>query len=268
MEHDQQPRPTENDAGDLPDSEIKRIFQIQDDQYEFPYHFIPHVDHRGIARRQRTLSWGFEYLCYMKHIAERIVNSNPSSVLDVGCGEGRLLNMIGDGCSVRTGVDLSQPAIAFAKAFTPQAEFRVADAKDVEGTFDAVTAIQVLEHVPDTSVARFLTTLSEKVSKSGRVYICVPTTRQPLNKKHYRHYDSAVFEGQLIESGAPLKIVETEFLLAETLLHRVYQNSGYLKAIFDLSFARKLLWSYFWNHLRIANPQNGRHVLFVLQRTS
>ena len=247
--------------------ELQDKFQIQDDQYEFPYHFIPHLDRQGIAKRQRSLSWGYEYLCYMQHIAKKIVDAKPDSVLDVGCGEGRLLNMIGEICPIRKGVDLSIPAIAFAKAFTPQADFRVADAKDVEGQFDAVTAIQVLEHIPDESVSGFLSTLATRVSSTGRVYICVPSTVQPLNRKHYRHYDRSVFESQLVDSGAPLRIVETQFLMANKFLYRAYYKSGQLNALLDLSFARKMLWSYFWNHLRIANPSNGKHVLFVLQRT-
>ena len=266
MENDQQHLSTQKVASEIPDSEIKRIFEIQDEQYEFPYHFIPHLDHRGIARRQRSLSWGYEYLCYMEHIARKIADTKPDSVLDVGCGEGRLLNMIGDICPSLTGVDLSIPAIAFAKAFTPKADFRVADAKDVEGTFDAVTAIQVLEHIPDASVSSFLNTLATRVSKTGKVYICVPTTVQPLNPKHYRHYDQNVFESQLKDSKAPLKIVETQFLVADKFLYRTYQKLGQLKTLLDLSFARKMLWSYIWNRLRIASPSDGRHVLFVLQR--
>ena len=59
-------------------------FDIQESEYVFPYHYIPHFDCHGVPMRSQTLGWGFDYLCYLKHIASLVLERNPSSVLDVG----------------------------------------------------------------------------------------------------------------------------------------------------------------------------------------
>ena len=164
-------------------------FKIQDDLYEFPYHHIPYFDGNGYGRRYRDLQWGFEYLCYLKYAKEIVESLRPSSVLDVGCGTGRFIGLLGDSIHRKVGVDLSERAIAFAKAFhaaTKDAgiDFHATDASCIAGDFDVVTAIEVLEHIPDAEVPGFLQTLMSRAKSGGHVLLSVPTTNCPLNRKH------------------------------------------------------------------------------------
>jgi len=39
-------------------------YKIQDDEYKFPYHYIPYFDNNNSPNRIRILNNGFEYLCY------------------------------------------------------------------------------------------------------------------------------------------------------------------------------------------------------------
>jgi 2-polyprenyl-3-methyl-5-hydroxy-6-metoxy-1,4-benzoquinol methylase len=106
----------------------------------------------------------------------------PSSVLDVGCGEGVLTaewaeRLAGRGHVV--GVDLEDPALReeWSRRARPNLEFRAVDATDLpfgKDEFDVVCAIEVLEHVPDPE-----RTLAEMVRVArSRVLVSVP--REPL----------------------------------------------------------------------------------------
>lgn len=89
-------------------------------------------------------------------------------VLDVGCGAGLLSEaMAGEGARV-TGIDLSPELIDVAQLHLlesgRQAEYRVVSAEDLAaerpGSFDVVTCMEMLEHVPDpASVLRACFTL-------------------------------------------------------------------------------------------------------------
>jgi 2-polyprenyl-6-hydroxyphenyl methylase/3-demethylubiquinone-9 3-methyltransferase len=78
-------------------------------------------------------------------------------VLDVGCGGGLLAEaMAGRGARV-LGIDLSEKALGVAKLHKlesgAQVEYRLATAEalaaEAPGTFDLVTCMEMLEHVPD-----------------------------------------------------------------------------------------------------------------------
>jgi 2-polyprenyl-3-methyl-5-hydroxy-6-metoxy-1,4-benzoquinol methylase len=252
------------DVPDLPD--VTDRFERQNAQYAFPYHHLPHL-RRGRARTGRRLRWGVEYLCYQLHLAQRVQSVAPRSVLDVGCGDGRFLSLVGDAVPRRKGVDLSEGAIRFARAFVPDVEFDVANAADLDETFDVVTAVEVLEHVPDEAVPGFLRTLAERTRAGGMLLLSVPTTNVPLNKKHYRHYDRALLESQLAASGAPLVLEDVEYVYQQSRLERLVDRVTSNRFLTVESPALEwLLWQHAWNRLRVASASDGKHVVATLRR--
>lgn len=148
----------------------KRV--IQDAQYCLPYHHIP-----------PDWKWEYaeEYESYLAEVVSAIRQIAPPTLLDVGCGDGRLLKELGFGM----GCDLSWPAVRWAQALGLNAIH--CDAAEIDREFDLVTAIEVLEHIPDDGIKRFVNVLSERTK--GGVLVCVPTTEVPVSAKHYRHYD-------------------------------------------------------------------------------
>ncbi len=79
----------------------------------------------------------------------------PSTVLEVGCGEGYMLEVLHDaglGADL-TGVDFSEPAIADARQRLGDcATLEARDARELASdgrTFDMVVMLEVLEHIPD-----------------------------------------------------------------------------------------------------------------------
>ncbi len=107
--------------------------------------------------------------------------ATPSSVLDVGCGEGVLTlewaERLGEGRIV--GIDLEDPKLRaeWARRERPNLEFRAEEATRLsfgDGEFELAAAIEVLEHVPEPEA-----TLAEMARvASGHLLVSVP--REPL----------------------------------------------------------------------------------------
>jgi 2-polyprenyl-3-methyl-5-hydroxy-6-metoxy-1,4-benzoquinol methylase len=163
-------------------------FQQQDTLYEFPYHYLPTIDKQGAIRVHQKLAWGLEYMTYMSFIFQLIKKYTPSSLLDVGCGDGRLISMVKSSVPYVAGVDLSSNAIAFAKAFNPNIDFFCNEVSEVPGNFEMMTLIEVLEHIPASIIPSFVESLGERLHRQGILIISVPTVNLPLNSKHYCHY--------------------------------------------------------------------------------
>ena len=239
--------------------------KLQESQYEFPYHHIPRV-HDHVASQIRALGWGFEYMCYLNHIREMVLEMKPKSLLDVGCGDGRFLGMLPD-VPERVGVDSSDRAIQFAKAFHPEITFKGVDGSSLDVMFDVSTAIEVLEHVPDEEVADFLQTLSERTTVGGHVIICVPTVVTPLQQKHHRHYSLAVLQEQLKQANVNLRLTRADYVFRKDRIYRIYQrvlmNRWWSVEIKRLN---RLLWRHVWENLRNADADSGNHLVVVLQK--
>jgi SAM-dependent methyltransferase len=107
--------------------------------------------------------------------------ATPSSVLDVGCGEGVLTfewaERLGDGRVV--GIDLDDPTLRaeWAARTRSNLEFRVEEATSLsfgDAEFDLAAATEVLEHVPDPE-----TTVAE-MARVARRWLLVSVPREPL----------------------------------------------------------------------------------------
>lgn len=149
-------------------------YRIQDDLYTFPYHHIPHFDNKGIGVRFRTLHRGFEYLCYLRHIREIVQSLVPSSILEIGCSDGRLVGMLDWGIDRRVGIDLSKKAVLFAKAFNPEIEFLSVDARKLKERFDIVLAsvfTRLSKVLSRKRLYPFLKREYNQISKNSRVLI-------------------------------------------------------------------------------------------------
>jgi SAM-dependent methyltransferase len=173
-------------------------FEIQTSRYEFPYHYLPTLDESGTISIHRAMYWGLDYLTYISFAVDLITDKlKAQSVLDVGCGDGRLLNMLKGKVPCLAGVDVLEQAILFARAFNPDLEFFVGDVSLVPGEFQVITLIEVMEHIPDGEYPEFINKVVEKTLPGGRLVVSVPTTNMPLNRKHYRHYNLPLLQKHL-----------------------------------------------------------------------
>lgn len=108
---------------------------------------------------------------------ERSVELPGRRVLDVGCGGGILSEALARRGAQVLGIDLAQPLIEVARLHALESglavEYRVAAAEalaaECPGTFDLVTCMELLEHVPDPK--RMLASLGALVRPGGTVVV-------------------------------------------------------------------------------------------------
>jgi len=172
-------------------------FQLQDDEYIFPYHYLTNLDN-NIPTIYKRLSWGYEYITYIDFIRNHIEQKlKPNTMLDIGCGDGYLINSFDyDTSKSYKGIDLSERAIGFAKAFSDGHDFECIDLFKINAKFNVVCLIEVLEHIPDDILQTFIAEAFSKVEIGGHMIIAVPTTVDNVHKKHYRHYDESLLKNQ------------------------------------------------------------------------
>ncbi len=119
-----------------------------------------------IGRRQIIAS-------FVADICRRVTDRRPR-ILDVGCGTGAnllMLSKFGDA----EGVDVSEDALAFChERGLEQVKLGAAEALPYEdGTFDLVTALDVVEHLDDDLAG--LREMRRVLRPGGRVLLFVPT---------------------------------------------------------------------------------------------
>jgi len=242
-------------------------FRIQENQYQFPYHHLPYLDSNNNVVNHRALNWGFKYFCYLLRSKEIVEELKPKSILDIGCGEGRFLGLLNNQIVKKVGVDLASKPIMFARAFHPEIDFHVENAADIKDEFDVVTAIEVLEHIPDDEVTQFFNVISNVTKNKGHVLICVPTTIRELSPKHYRHYTLELFKEQLKDSEVDLEIEKVEYIYRSPLWLKWYSKitiNGFW--IFEINFLRNLIWNFTWKNLCQTTEKYGEELIVVLKR--
>ena len=96
--------------------------------------------------------------------------------LDVGCGAGLLTEALARlGASV-TGIDASPEVIAVAQghaeAMALEIDYRAGDVQALEGQFDLITAMEVIEHVAEP--AAFVQALAQRLALGGLLIMSTP----------------------------------------------------------------------------------------------
>jgi SAM-dependent methyltransferase len=136
------------------------------------------------------------------------------SLLDVGCGDGRMLQWLGEhlpAVSSFSGADLSS-ATAEANARTyPGTTFHTLDISTAHlpQQFDAVVCSEVLEHVGDRAAS--MQNLAAMVKPGGWLLVTCPTGPQYETERHFGHVGPHPEHGELetLGTAAGLRLVES-----------------------------------------------------------
>ena len=136
-------------------------------EHTYPILFRVEQSHWWHIGRRRILAGFVEDIC-------RQVHDRRARILDVGCGTGANLLMLakyGDA----EGVDLSEDALAFCRERgLENVKLGAAEKLPYEdGTFDLVTALDVVEHLDDDLGG--LSEMRRVLRPGGRVLLFVPT---------------------------------------------------------------------------------------------
>lgn len=167
--------------------------QVQENQYEIPYHYIPRLNHGGFSQAV-SWSWGMRYMAGLETILAQLENVKFESIIDIGCGDGRFLREVGQRFTDKRilGIDYSSRAIALAKAMNPTLDYRCINILDtpVDERFDVATMVEVLEHIPPEQVNDFLRSTKAILRTSGLLVLTVPHVNKTVSNKHYQHFSS------------------------------------------------------------------------------
>ena len=98
------------------------------------------------------------------------------TALDVGCGAGLLTEPLARLGATVTGLDASPEVIAVAREHASagglQIDYRVGDVAELEGQFDLITCMEVIEHVAEPGA--FLRALARRLAKGGLLVMSTP----------------------------------------------------------------------------------------------
>ncbi len=120
---------------------------------------------------------------------DKLIGLQGKRVLDVGCGGGILSESMSQKGAKVTGIDLGEKALKVAQLHQLESgakiDYRLISAEDLArgmpGTFDVVTCMEMLEHVPDpAAIVRACSTL---VKPGGTVFLSTINR----NPKAYLH---------------------------------------------------------------------------------
>lgn len=136
-----------------------------------------------------------------------------------------------------------------------------------EERFEFVSAVEVLEHIPDDGITAFVKSLAERLVPRGHLLVSVPSTVQAVHKKHYRHYDEALLRGHVEGACSDLVCVHVDHVyrgsrLVDAAMHWTMNRFW----VIEVAPLRRALWRHVWHHLRRARPGQGRHVVGLFRR--
>jgi ubiquinone/menaquinone biosynthesis C-methylase UbiE len=128
-----------------------------------------HWDEPGVARHIDSRWNAPGEILHRKRVLDKVAGflEKDSTVLEVGCGSGRVYACLKDLVPVRyVGVDHSEEMVRLARESHPGIDFRSGDGYALDfdaGRFDAVLAVDVLQHVPDIAgIIREMVRVSRK----------------------------------------------------------------------------------------------------------
>ena len=164
-------------------------------------------------------------LTRLKLVNRLLKNTNYSSVLDVGCGDGLLLKKYKkDNCDFIVGIDISLKRLKDTHAVTDNAILVKCDGKNLpfkENKFDLATSTETIEHIPE---------FRESLKEMGRVagkYILITVPNQEEVRKiicphclneflldgHLHTFSASDFLKREID-GYKVDRIETSFLMS------------------------------------------------------
>lgn len=239
-------------------------YSIQNSLYSFPYHYIPHFGSGQTPQIFRLLNWGLDYLTYTTYVIEYLEKIHPTNILDVGCGDGYVLNHLRINGS-KTGIDLSGESIMFAKAFElalkSNTNFRIENIFNIESEkYDCIILTEVLEHIPDSIYKQFVNKIIDLLSPNGHLIITVPTKVTPVSKKHYRHYDEEMIDDDFTNSK--LDLILSRRLYNQKSKALKFINWLIANKVFLLSNKKLLraVWRWHKKNTFFASKKDGKHI--------
>jgi len=166
-------------------------------------------------------------------IVDRLDAENGQSVLEIGCGWGSLSGAMArqHGLDV-TGISLSDEQTKWAREHHPEAQFLIQDYRDVEGQYDAIASVEMVEAVGREYWPDFLDCIARNLKPGGRAALQYIAIADDIYEQYAASADfiqTYIFPGGMLLSESRFRALAEERGLAWT-----EQNS------FGLDYAKTL----------------------------
>lgn len=121
------------------------------------------------------------HLQKFERVRECLPTTRGQSILDVGCFAGTFLSLLpSDVFTRQVGVDILAPQVAYANEHFGTAYRRfvavksVEDIRQIEGEFDVVSIIEVIEHLKPEEIVSLFDALLAKTHRGSRIVFSTP----------------------------------------------------------------------------------------------
>lgn len=133
----------------------------------------------------------------LKEVAELVYNR--ASVLDLGCGNGRLLKVLDHKNPNYLGIDQEKELVEIAKKHWPKYNFLCSNIEELPNKkYDFIFLIAVIHHIPSRKKRlTVLKNLRNHLNKNGKIIISVWNLRKTRPKLVLKSYLKSLFSSQI-----------------------------------------------------------------------
>lgn len=248
--------------------------QIQEDEYDFPYHYFD-------LKCELIKFKYIRYLNIIDHVKSILKPFCNQVILDAGCGDGRFCYELRNEKVKLIGIDFSERAVGFAKIINPHAQFKATGLKDVqlEDKVDVIVCLEVIEHLLPEELKQVVDRFKNLLKKDGFIIVSVPSINIPVERKHYQHFSEASLREIFCNSFKIVSIIgmfDTKSYKSRIfkcmrdieLLLMSSKNTSYwiLKPVRIISrWYSKMVEKYFLERIKYCNQTNAASLLLVAQ---
>ncbi|MFL6844218.1 MAG: class I SAM-dependent methyltransferase [Allosphingosinicella sp.] len=153
----------------------------------------------------------------LRRLLDRLALEPGERLLDIGCGWGSLAEMAArDHGAQVVGLTLSEEQKDWAErrmakaGLEPWVELRLQDYRDVEGVYDAVASVEMVEAVGQEYWPAYLESVARVLKPGGRAALQFISIREPLFENYAANADfiqTYIFPGGMLVSEARLRAI-------------------------------------------------------------
>ena len=151
-----------------------------------------------------------------------------STVIDYGCGIGRVIQYIAQKAKRAIGLDITQSFLRKARAAIPNAEFYATDDYEEEGIADLVYCFMVMQHNDQAGRERIMEHIGHLLKMGGTAIVSFPSDKSTYYKENKnlhkftrdevrwfgQKFDSRIVEGNLAGYAKPASGMNEYFLIS------------------------------------------------------